>query len=224
MPDLKSGTQPVGIGTNLNLPIAPPLAAFGNAETPAVTGNNAAGKGVSGTGAIGIYGTTSGDASPHYAGEFDGNLQVNGSATVTGDVILTGGADCAEEFCASLVAEPGTVMVLGADGVLGPNQHAYDRRVVGVVSGAGGLRPAIVLDRQSSEDGHRATIALVGKVFCKADAVEFPIGVGDLLTTSGTLGHAMRADPERAFGAIIGKALAPLSEGKGLIPILVTLQ
>jgi hypothetical protein len=28
-------------------------------------------------------------------------------------------------------------------------------------------------------------------------------------------------DPLKAFGAVIGKALAPLPEGEGLIPILI---
>ena len=32
------------------------------------------------------------------------------------------------------------------------------------------------------------------------------------------------ADPARAFGAVIGKALRPMREGCGLIPILVSLQ
>jgi hypothetical protein len=51
------------------------------------------------------------------------------------------------------------------------------------------------------------------------------VSVGDLLTTSDTPGHAMRVtEPGRAFGAVLGKALAPLPEGSGLVPILVTLQ
>jgi hypothetical protein len=32
------------------------------------------------------------------------------------------------------------------------------------------------------------------------------------------------ADPTKAFGAVIGKALRPLASGKGLIPILIALQ
>ena len=49
--------------------------------------------------------------------------------------------------------------------------------------------------------------------------------IGDLLTTSDTPGHAMRVgDPSRAFGAVIGKALAPLAAGRGMVPILVALQ
>jgi hypothetical protein len=45
------------------------------------------------------------------------------------------------------------------------------------------------------------------------------------LTTSDTPGHAMKAtDPNRAFGAVVGKALRPLDKGSGLIPILIALQ
>ncbi len=52
-----------------------------------------------------------------------------------------------------------------------------------------------------------------------------PIGVGDLLTTSSTPGHAMRAaDPARAFGAVLGKSLGRLTGGQGLVPVLVALQ
>lgn len=65
----------------------------------------------------------------------------------------------------------------------------------------------------------------MGKVYCKVDAQFSPIEVGDLLTTSFTAGHAMKAyDPIKAFGAVIGKALRPLEGGKGLIPILIALQ
>ena len=68
-------------------------------------------------------------------------------------------------------------------------------------------------------------MALAGKVQVKADARQAPIGVGDLLTTADEPGHAMRAnDPMGAFGAVIGKALAPLHEGCGSVPILVSLQ
>jgi hypothetical protein len=68
-------------------------------------------------------------------------------------------------------------------------------------------------------------VALMGKVFCNVDASYESVEVGDLLTTSNTPGHAMKAsDSSRAFGAVIGKALRPLREGKALVPILVALQ
>jgi len=68
-------------------------------------------------------------------------------------------------------------------------------------------------------------VALLGKVYCKVDATAAPVAVGDLLTTSDTPGYAMKAtDPQRAFGAVLGKALQPLPAGSGLIPVLVALQ
>jgi hypothetical protein len=153
------------------------------------------------------------------AGYFEGSVEV------TGDIILSN-ADCAEDFNigADLAVEPGTVMVLVEEDALVPSWSAYDKRVAGVISGAGSYRPGIVLDKQPSA-GLRQPLALLGKVFCKVDAQYSAIEVGDLLTTSATQGHAMKADdPLKAFGTVIGKALRPLKEGCGLIPILIALQ
>lgn len=152
-------------------------------------------------------------------------LEVNGNIVTNGDIRLTN-ADCAEEFdiCDTEQIEPGTVMVLGEKGKLEQTQKAYDKRVAGVVSGAGDYKPGIVLDKQEFSTS-RKPIALLGKAFCKVDAGHGAIEIGDLLTSSPTLGHAMKAsDPLKAFGAVIGKALRPLTEGQGLIPILIALQ
>lgn len=153
------------------------------------------------------------------AGFFQGNV------VVTGDVQLTG-ADCAEQFDAAQAAwlEPGTVVVIDERGALAECGEAYDRKVAGVVSGAGECRPGVILDAGPSRKG-RVPVALVGKAYCKVDAGLAPIEVGDLLTTSGTPGHAMKAtDANKAFGAVIGKALRPQRQGQGLIPILIALQ
>jgi hypothetical protein len=148
-----------------------------------------------------------------------------GNVIVTGDVMLAN-ADCAEHFdiAEATLVEPGTVMVLGEEEVLLPSHQAYDKRVAGVISGAGNYKPGIVLDKQESQK-RRLPVALLGKVFCKVDAQFGAIEVGDLLTTSSTLGHAMKADdPAKAFGSVIGKALRPLKKGQELIPILIALQ
>ena len=178
--------------------------------------NTAKGIGVYGTSddGVGIYGRGG-----RLAGFFEGDVEV------TGDIRLTN-ADCAEDFNigSDFAVEPGTVMVLGEEGALFPSRQAYDKRVAGVVSGAGSYKPGIVLDKQPFK-GNRQPIALLGKVYCKADASYTAIAVGDLLTTSPTHGHAMKAnDPARAFGAVIGKALRSLKEGQGLIPVLIALQ
>jgi hypothetical protein len=149
-----------------------------------------------------------------------GNIAMNG-----GDIYLSNG-DCAEEFdiaCLEQV-EPGTVMVIDSDGALQPSTQAYDKRVAGVISGAGNYKPGLILDKQESSN-NRMPIALMGKVYCKVDAEYGAIEVGDLMTTSPTPGHAMKAtDPLKAFGAVIGKALRPLKKNQGLIPILIALQ
>ena len=105
-------------------------------------------------------------------------------------------------------------MVLGDDCMLEPSQFAYDRRVAGVISGAGNLKPGIVLDKQAHQ-ANRKPVALLGKVYCKVDAQYGAVEIGDLLTTSPTPGHAMKAtDQVKAFGAVIGKALRPLGAGQ----------
>jgi hypothetical protein len=160
-----------------------------------------------------------------HAGFFDGRVWVSGELAVGGDILLAN-ADCAEDFDVSSAssAEPGTVMVVGEDGVLQPSTQAYDKCVAGVISGAGSYKPGLILDKQPSST-NRAPVALLGKVCCHATAEYGAIEVGDLLTTSPIPGHAMKAsDPARAFGAVIGKALCSLREGHGLIPILIALQ
>ena len=138
----------------------------------------------------------------------------------SGDVVLFN-ADCAEEFDVADEVEPGTVMVLGGDGVLVPSSEAYDTRLAGVVSGAGSFAPALVLDRRET-GRRRVPVALMGKVYCWVDAEPGAVRVGDLLTTAERPGHAMRVgDRAKAFGALVGKALAPLPTSQGLVPVLV---
>jgi len=143
---------------------------------------------------------------------------------VKGDIVVTN-ADCAENFdVVTDGVEPGTVMVISDSGALDVSKEPYDSRVAGVIAGAGEHRPGLVLDGVAGVPNRRP-LALVGKVFCKVDATRLPVKVGSLLTTSDVAGHAMCAsDRELSFGAVLGKALAPMRRGRGLIPILVTLQ
>lgn len=182
------------------------------------SGNGVAGESTSGTG-LWAKGTP--------AGYFEGNVTVTGTLTVGVDIVLTAAADFAEEFDLTGTgdAEPGTVMVLdGEEGAVKPSCLAYDRKVAGIISGGGEYKPGIVLDKRASNRPRKA-LALVGKVYCKVDADYAPVAIGDMLTTSPTRGHAMKAsDPLQAFGAVIGKALRPLKSGHDLVPILVALQ
>jgi hypothetical protein len=74
-------------------------------------------------------------------------------------------------------------------------------------------------------------VAVVGIVPTKVTAENGAIRAGDLLTTAGTPGHAMRASAVTVHGialyptgAILGKALEGLEAGAGVIRVLVTLH
>ncbi|QJY49988.1 hypothetical protein [Pseudonocardia broussonetiae] len=142
-----------------------------------------------------------------------------GDVVVTGDLRLEG-ADYAEELTvADVEVAPGMVVVLDDQGRVRPCLEDYDPRVAGVVAGAGGVRSALVLDRHPGG----APIAMMGKVWVMADADAGRIRPGDLLTTSTTPGHARRVDDrQQAFGALIGKALTGLTDGRGMVRMLVT--
>jgi hypothetical protein len=171
------------------------------------------------------------------AARFVGPIQLNGPTTINGNLALNGSmtvqsghdvifADFAEHFepAPGHTLHPGSVVVLTDSGHIQPCQSEYDTRVVGVISGAGNYRPAMILDRRPNQTDE-PPVALMGKVFCMADATDSPIRAGDLLTSSSRTGHAMSAgDRTKRPGAIIGKALQPLATGSGLISILVTLQ
>jgi hypothetical protein len=174
--------------------------------------------GVYGSGSNGCHGVIGVSSGGGQAGYFEGNV------TVTGDLILNG-ADCAENFATTddYACEPGTVVVLDEGGGVRVSEIAYDSTVAGVIAGAGAYRPGIILDGRCSTQS--ATLAMIGKTYCKVDAAFGEIKVGDLLVTSPTRGHAMRSsDANKAFGAVIGKAMDKFVVGRGLIRILVCLQ
>ncbi|NRQ32442.1 hypothetical protein HII36_11410 [Nonomuraea sp. NN258] len=136
--------------------------------------------------------------------------------------------DLAEEMTDADEAGPGTVLVLNEQGALTVCTRSYDSRVAGVVSGAGDRKPALILDRRdpdaSGSGAQRRAVAVMGKVWCRADATTQPIQVGNLLTTSSIPGHTMAAnDRDAAFGAVLGKALTPLASGTGMVLALVGL-
>ncbi|HPY29267.1 MAG TPA: hypothetical protein PLT00_00425 [Verrucomicrobiota bacterium] len=177
-----------------------------------------------------------GDLIRGFSGVTGGDLvfQVrNNGQVVCGDELsckslqIRGGADLAEPFPLSDAdAPPGTVLVIDPDqpGRLKISSEAYDSKVAGILSGAGGVQPGIVLTQSGVlEEG--PAVALSGRVYAWVDASFAPVQPGDLLTTSPTPGHAMKAvDVERRSGALLGKAMSSLSEGRGLVLVLVSLQ
>jgi len=150
-------------------------------------------------------------------------------------LVVTGGADFAENFDVDATKDseiPSKIeagMVVSIDpanpGKLQLSTQAHDRRVAGIISGAGGVKPGMMMSQGGTMADGKHPVALSGRVFCWADASQGAIEPGDLLTTSATPGHAMKvADATKAQGAIIGKAMTGLKDGKGLVLVLVTLQ
>lgn len=157
-------------------------------------------------------------------------LEVDGS--IRADEVLLNGSDLAEHFTvrnagAATTPEPGTVLSIDpeAAGGLIVSSGAYERTVAGVVSGAGGVRPGILMSQPGTLADGDVPVAIAGRVYVRADASNGPIRPGDFLTTADRPGHAMRADDaERARGATLGKAMSALDEGTGLVLVLVVLQ
>lgn len=162
----------------------------------------------------------------------DGNLLVSVKA-----LEITGGADFAENFDVSAEKyagnpseseiQPGMVVAIDPanPGKLSLSGRAYDRRVAGIISGAGGVKPGMTMGQEQTLANGKYPVALSGRVYVWVDAARGAIQPGDLLTTSATPGHAMKArHTAQAQGAIIGKAMTGLKAGKGLVLVLVTLQ
>jgi len=143
---------------------------------------------------------------------------------------ILGGADLSERFEvgeSEAKIEPGMVVSIDPDheGRLELARTPYDHRVAGVVSGAGGVGPGLLMGHDGTVASGDLPVALTGRVYCRATASNGPIRPGDLLTTSSVPGRCMRVDDlARAQGAILGKAMGSLESGEGLVLVLVGLQ
>jgi hypothetical protein len=168
-------------------------------------------------GGVAVYGIAPNGG---YAAWFNGRTKTN-------VLEITGGSDLAEQFNISEdKADPGTLLIIDAanPGHLTISLRAYDTRVAGIVSGAGDIKPGLTLHQAGIMEGN-TEVAIAGRVYVKATAVNGAIKPGDLLTTSDVAGYAMKAtDRDQAYGAVIGKAMTGLDKGEGLVLVLVNLQ
>ncbi len=156
-----------------------------------------------------------------------------GDSRLTVDEIrLNGGADFAEFFdviptSESDVIEPGMLVSINPDdpGKLMPCSDAYDKKVAGIISGANGVKPGLMMGQDNSIASGDHPVALSGRVYVKATNLNGDINPGDFLTTSSKCGYAMKVKKmKKAKGAIIGKAMTGLDIPDGYVLVLVTLQ
>jgi hypothetical protein len=147
-------------------------------------------------------------------------------------VTVVGGSDVAEPYNVAAVdgvkPAPGMLVIIDPNkvGQMRVASHAYDTTVAGIISGANGIRPGITLTQKGTVADGEFPVASIGRVWCWCDAdANGAIKPGDLLTSSDTPGHAMKAsDREKRDGAVIGKAMSALPNGKGLVLVLVSLK
>lgn len=137
---------------------------------------------------------------------------------------VRGSGGYAEIFASEEKVLPGTVLVIGGNGLLAPCSGECDTRVVGVALADIDIPESDTEgERENKEESsHQVTVAMAGQANVLTDPQYGSISPGDLLTTSPTSGCAMLVkDRARASGAIIGKALSSLDEETGLVRILV---
>ena len=186
-----------------------------------------------------LHGGGSGDLLLLTAGTVtSGNLRLkvtnSGNLLIDGNV-FTGGVDVAEAFAVEgAVAdyEPGDVLVVSetSDSRAEKSSSPASARLAGVVA----TRPGIVLSRLGTDEDMSSSVAMgvLGVIPTKVTAEGGPIRRGDLLVTSSTPGHAMKAQavivqgvPIFPAGAVLGKALQPFEgSGTGVIEVLVNVR
>ncbi|MBI1742162.1 hypothetical protein HYR54_03740 [Candidatus Acetothermia bacterium] len=140
----------------------------------------------------------------------------------------TGGADFAESMRTTddpATLQPGDVLVIdpGHARAVKKSSAPNSKLVVGVYS----VKPSILAIADHHIDDSltgEVPVAVVGIVPTKVSAENGPIQIGDLLVSSSTPGHAMRAPNNPAPGTIIGKALATWESGNGVIEVMVMLR
>jgi hypothetical protein len=141
------------------------------------------------------------------AGEITGSWSLIGNSK-----LMATYSDLAEYYEGDQEYEPGTVLVFGGNKEVTTTTTINDTRAAGVVT----TNPAYVMNQEQT--GIKVCIALAGRVPCK---VVGRIKKGDMLTTSGTHGYAVKAlNP--TLGSIIGKALEDKDYGEaGVIQVAV---
>ncbi len=239
-----SGTGVFGIATASS---GDAVGVFG--RSVAAGGTGVWGEVTAGSGAnYGVYGRVTTSNSSSSAGTFDttgsGNILLGraGGSPVnvfrvdsTGRGFFNGGTQTSgADFAESVEVmeqrtqyQPGDVIAIDRTGTRRFTKTAepYSTLVAGIYS----TKPGILASPHSIDDPRpqveEIPLAIVGIVPCKVSDENGPIKPGDLLVSSSTPGHAMKGtDRARMNGAVIGKALQPMSGTTGVIEVLVSLQ
>lgn len=146
----------------------------------------------------------------------------------TEELQITGGSDLAENFdifSQNVKISPGMVVSINTQkaGALTISNTSYDKKVIGIISGANDVRTGMIMGQKGSIADGEFPVAITGRVYAFASNMNGKIEAGDLLTTSTKAGYLMKAtDKNRAFGSIVGKAMTNLEEESGFVLIVIT--
>lgn len=135
----------------------------------------------------------------------------------------TGGADVAELIPhVGRLPVPGDVVMIDIDNPM--HYRVADEANSAAVAGVITTKPGVLMNAGVDDVGEAPALALVGRVPVKVTDEGGNIRVGDLLVSSSTPGHAMKAPANPAPGTIVGKALQPHLSGSGTVEMLVMLR
>jgi len=156
--------------------------------------------------------------------------QTDDSRIITDELEIKGGSDLAELFEVTNDESqllPGMLVSLDPDheGKLKLSSSKYDGHVVGVLSGANGVKPGILMGQEGTLANGGELVTISGRTYVRCNLENGPIKIGDLLTSSETTGEAMKAtNRKKSRGATIGKAMSDLTDDSGFVLVLVSLQ
>jgi hypothetical protein len=137
----------------------------------------------------------------------------------------SGGADVAEFISSSDSLMPCDVVEIDPDnpGLFRITSVPNSTSVAGVIS----TNPGVTLGARDASNfvlDARPQLALGGRVPVKVSLENGLIRPGDLLVTSSTPGHAMRAPANPLPGTVLGKSLGILNSKIGIIEMLIMLR
>lgn len=163
--------------------------------------------------------------------EMDADYGDGDGRVITSELQIKGGSDLSEKFDVSDAEKndlkPGMLVSIDTDndGMLCITKEVNDKKIVGVISGANGIKTGMLMGQEESIANGKYAVALVGRVYVLSTNEGGEINPGDFLTSSSKAGFAKKAlNFMEAQGAIIGKAMGKADPTTGYVLVLINLQ
>ncbi len=163
--------------------------------------------------------------------ELDADFGDGDGRIITRELQINGGSDLAEHFAINknnnTAVLPGMLVSIDQknEGKLKITDAATDKKIVGVISGANGIKAGMLMSQQGTIADGEYPVALAGRVYVLANTEGGEINAGDFLTSARQKGYAKKVtDIAAAQGAIVGKAMGKADVKTGYVLVLVNLQ